>query len=191
MIEENKIRWLYNTNEPQIIQLTAEETLRFKNKKNNMPHPCLRFALDEYESKKIEDLLYNQDHVIVKKSDNFYYSDKGTHSSTEVESYESLRITPFITLLQQFKDLAPEYIIKLVRYYYLMNNSTLTSFGTGTSSFTHQVPFGSTGLSYPFNLANTPYYTTTTGTYTPPPAPSTSGYYDIQNTLNVTDVPKL
>lgn len=125
--------------------------------------------------KKIEDLLYNQDHVVVKKSDNFYYSDKGTHSSTEVESYESLRITPLITLLQQFEDLAPEYIIKLVRYYYLMNNSTLTSFGT-------------TGLSYPFNLANTPYYTTTTSTYTPPPA--TSGYYDTQNTLNVTDVPK-
>lgn len=52
MIEENEIRWLYNTDEPQIIQLTAEEALRFKNKKNNMPHPCLRFALDEYESKK-------------------------------------------------------------------------------------------------------------------------------------------
>ena len=161
--------------EPQIIQLTAGEALRFKNKKNNMPHPCLIFALDEYESKTIEDLLYNQDHVIVKKSDNFYYSDKGTHSSTEVESYESLRITPFITLLQQFEDLPPEYIIKLVRYYYLMSNSTLTSFGTA-------------GFSYPFNLANTPYYTT--GTYTPPTPPSTSGYYDAHNTLNVRDVPK-
>jgi len=135
-----------------------------------MLHPCLTLALDEYESKTIEDLIYNQDHVIVKKSDNFYYSDKGSHSPTEVESYESLRNTPFITLLQQFEDLPPEYIIKLVRYYYKV--PTLTSFGTA-------------GFTYPVNPI---HYTT--GTYTIPSAPSTSAYYDVNNKLNVTDVPK-